>query len=204
MAAKKTINTTENEKNTAKKKSPILLIVVGIVVILLIAMVLPKLQKSDKAVNVGESESKSSNAFTSIKDALSKSVSIACTYTDPEGRETKTYIKNGAIRTDVSGESAGSVIMKDKTMYSWDPAKKEGVKMVLDEKMMNPEGEKVEGYNQDWQSPEEAAEALEQYKDNCKAEIVSDSLFVPPTDVKFMDLSEMMKNPESFMQQYGN
>lgn len=38
------------------------------------------------------------NVFTSIKDALSKSLSLKCVYKDEQGIETTTYIKGGAVR----------------------------------------------------------------------------------------------------------
>ena len=34
---------------------------------------------------------------------------------------------------------------------------------------------------------------LEKYKDSCKPTVVADSMFVPPADVKFQDLSKMMQ-----------
>ena len=35
---------------------------------------------------------------------------------------------------------------------------------------------------------------MEKYKDSCKPAVVSDSLFVPPIDIKFQDYSQMMKS----------
>ena len=45
-------------------------------------------------------------SFTSIQDALSRSLSLECTFTDDNGRQTKTYMKAGAVRTDFTGSKA--------------------------------------------------------------------------------------------------
>ena len=45
-----------------------------------------------------DSNNSGSNVFTSIKDALSKSLSLKCVYKDEKGTQTTTYIKGGAVR----------------------------------------------------------------------------------------------------------
>ena len=180
-----------------------LIIVVGAIVLLLVAgvLVLPKLQKGSNSENNDTQDG--STVFTSIKDALSKSVSLECSYTDEEGRKTITYLKNGAIRSDMTGENAGSVIVKDRTMYTWDPVKKQGMKMTIPEVTPTSDQEESSAAG-DWSDPDQAAESLEQYKESCKAAVVSDALFTPPADVTFTDYSEMMQNNPAYMQQYGN
>src|SRR3989344_7062324 len=79
--------------------------------------------------NVGQGQTQDGNVFTSIKDALSKSLSLECTYKDEKGTETKTYIKAGAVRLDAQSTAAGSeansqAIFKDRKLYSWDPTTK--------------------------------------------------------------------------------
>lgn len=127
------------------------------------------------------------NAFTSIKDALTKSISLQCEYKDEEGRTTSSFIKNGAVRADVVAtdpKESGSVIIKDNKMYSWNG--REGVTMAFAEDQIKDAQDSV-AQNQD------VLENIEKYKDRCKPAVVSDVLFTPPTDVKFTDLSEMMK-----------
>lgn len=152
------------------------------------------------------------NPVTSIKDALMHSVSMECEYKDAEGRSTKAYIKNGAIRTDVvdptNTNASGSFILKDKKMYTWHD--KEGYVMTI------PDVTPSEGETSDTATneSENIMKDLEEYKDNCKTSIVSDSLFNPPADVKFQDMSKMMESglPSSgdnadvqkMMEQYKN
>ena len=80
----------------------------------------------NKPVRPGESNTsvnpatnQPTNGFTSIKDALSKSLSLECTYKDDRGTETKTEIKGGAVYVQAKVDKAGSqtesqVIIKDR------------------------------------------------------------------------------------------
>lgn len=148
--------------------------------------------------NTSSSQNASSNAITSIKDAMSKSVSLECIYKDAEGRSSKSYIKNGAVRVDVVNESepdkSAYIIMKDKKMYTW-TAKKEGFVMELpDEEEMKQAADSMPKGTSDGTAQQQNVMAdLEKYKDACKPAVVSDSLFTPPADVTFTDLSQMMK-----------
>ena len=44
--------------------------------------------------------------------------------------------------------------------------------------------------------------SLEAYKDACKPAIVSDTIFTPPSDVTFTDLSSMMKQNSGDIKKY--
>ena len=48
-------------------------------------------------------------------------------------------------------------------------------------------------------SASEVYAMLEKFKNSCKASTVADSLFTPPTDIKFQDYSEMMKGLQQMM-----
>lgn len=184
---------------SSKKFSPIV-----IVLILAVAAVIGvgafMLMGGNKVKN-GSSQG-GENAFTSIRDALSKSVSLECEMTDNEGRMTKAYIKNGAVRADVTDpnpENSGSMIMKDKTLYTWQNG--EGVMMSLPEGDYEANAEPNQG--------DSLIDDLEQYKNYCKPGVVSDSLFTPPSDVTFTDFSNMMEGKmdedtvKKMMEQYG-
>jgi len=143
------------------------------------------------------------NVITSIKDALSQSASLECNYSDDSGSETKTYIKSGAVRaeskvkTPEGTETYSQVIFKDKKMYTWDTATKKGVVFEVSEQTMQ-DAQSLQitpptGSNQQNQGETFLAE-IEKYKDACKPATVSDSLFTPPTDVEFQDLSSLLKN----------
>lgn len=138
-----------------------------------------------------------STVFTSIQDALSKSLSLKCEYTDPNGTKTTAYIKNGAVRADTTSskaEESGSVIVKDKKMYFWNA--QGGFMMEIPDVTPEPGFQAPKESNQ----AEDIMKDLESYKDSCKAAVVADSLFTPPGDVNFTDFSKMMQIPTETQQ----
>lgn len=161
------------------------LLIVGVIVLILVG-VGAFMMMGNKGTNT--TSSSGSNAFTSIKDALSKSLSLQCEFTDSDGRSSKVYIKNGAVRGDFSGatvEESGSMIMRDKKMYVWNGA--QGFMMELPDENMDYDGD---GTTQN--QGESFMKEIEQYKESCKPAVVSDSLFTVPSDVTFSDMSKMM------------
>ena len=123
-------------------------------------------------------------ALTSIQDALSKSLSLQCAFTDEKGKKTKTYIKAGAVRTDFTGtkpEDTGSMIMKDKKLYTWTNANKEGFMMTVPDitpGQTNIPGSATGDANRSQQATD-VLTALDKFKDSCKPATVADNLFVP-------------------------
>lgn len=130
---------------------------------------------------------------STMKDALVKSVSLTCEYTDEQGHQSKTYVKNGVIRSDSTGASAqdaASVIVNNKKMYLWNPSTKQGFTMTIPEEGQMP----TQGLPpQAMMQAEDVVSGLEQNKDACKPSMVGDDLFTPPSDVKFSDYSDMMQ-----------
>lgn len=137
----------------------------------------------------------SSNTFSSIQDALAKSMSLQCDYSDDKGTKTTSYMKSGAIRSDIvmasGSKGSSSVIMKNNTLYMW--SGKEGTKMTFDISEMMAKVTPGTQKTTSAQKPGDVIENLEKYKQSCKPATVSDALFTPPADVKFVDLSQMMK-----------
>lgn len=134
-----------------------------------------------------------STMFSSIADALSKSVSLKCDYVTPDGGKTVAYIKAGAIRTDMMGKTTaenGSVIMKDKKMYFWNG--KNGIMVAFNMKSVqadpktNPSGSPTRA----GQNGQNALADLEKFKQYCKPAVVNDKLFAVPADVVFTDMSK--------------
>lgn len=146
---------------------------------------------SSKKGSLPSSSTSGGNVFSSIKDALSKSVSLECNFTDEDGRQTKAYIKAGAVRSDFTGKTAnesGSVIMKDKKMYFW--SSQGGFMMDVPDEKPAAGQPKEEGLPS---TGADVMKTLEQYKDSCKPAVVSDSLFTPPANITFQDFSKMMQ-----------
>lgn len=173
-----------------KNKTPVIIVAV-VLLLALLAFVFTRSTQAPESAMTGTSQKTGSGAFTSIKDALSKSVSLQCNFTDEDGRQTETYIKNGAVRANYTAadpDESGSMIMKDKTFYMWN-AKNEGWKMQIPES--DESGTQAPG--QEGQvSWDDTMKAIEKYKESCKPSVVADSLFTPPSTVKFADYSQMM------------
>lgn len=139
------------------------------------------------------SPTKSQGMFGSIKEALSKSLSLRCEYSE-NGKKTTAYLKAGAVRADMSGGTAqenGSVIVKEEKMYFWNG--KQGMMMAFDIDAMTQEEDEVTP-NVSTSSAGDVLVGLEKFKEHCKPAAVSDTLFIPPTDVKFVDQTKMMQS----------
>lgn len=188
---------------TSKKLSP-KIILIGVVAVAVIGvaayMMIGKSQVTQKLMTSGD------NAFTSIRDALSKSISLECTVTNDEGRVTKAYIKNGAVRADMTApdpNEVGSMILKDNTLYTWSGT--EGVMMKLPK-----EDYEAEAMPKESNQGDEFINDLEEHKESCKPAVVDDSLFTPPSDVVFSDMSQMMegqmneKDLQKMMEMYSD
>ena len=136
-----------------------------------------------------------SNLFDSIQDALSKSLSLKCVYKDEQGVQTTTYIKGGAVRVNMEviedKEQPNSIILKDKKMYMWNEISKTGFTYTITEPKVTPGTDKSPTVDNKNAS---VLAGIEKYKNSCKTEVVADSFFVPPTDVKFQDMSAFTEN----------
>lgn len=145
---------------------------------------------------------KAGGVFTSIKDALSKSLSLKCVYKDEEGVETTSYIKAGAVRvmmTSAAGDDQpNNIIMKEKKMHMWNDVTKTGFTFTVeDPKDVTPFPTAKEGdstYAPDNAQDQESVLAqIEKYKDACKPETVADAMFTVPTDVTFQDMNALQE-----------
>lgn len=161
------------------------LVALGVLVVAIVGyLMMMKKPPTSPTASIGASPE--TNVFSSIKNALSKSISLKCEYPNPDGQgSVVSYIKNGAVRVGslkTTDAGYGAAIMKDNKMWIWDDTKKEGMIVDLTEGATNQVDQKTQ-----------ALEDLEKYKSYCKPEIVADSMFTAPADVKFTDLKELMK-----------
>lgn len=175
-----------------KKISPIIIIIVVVLAVGAI-MFISRNQTTKPSVNVtteNKTGEKKEGVFDSIRDAISKSLSLKCEY-KTDKTKTVAYIKGTAIRIDGSGTEKpnSGAIIKDNKLWSWDIDKKEGIIMSL---QMNKDKAL---------SPEEIINNLEKEKQFCQTAVVSDSVFNPPTDVKFQDLSALFEKISGTPQQ---
>ncbi len=157
-------------------KSPVVVVVL-LVIVALVGFFLLK----GKGKTPGSTQSE--GVFGSIKDAISKSLSLKCEYKVGENT-TIAYVKGSNVRIDGSweGKNNSAAILKENKMWTWDIAKKEGV-------IFSFEADQKESGSQT--TSEGIVNNLETEKQNCKVAVFSDSVFTPPTDVKFQDLSNL-------------
>ena len=107
------------------------------------------------------------------------------------------------IKDDDSGKTTttiGHMINDTKYLYMWDDKTKQGSKMAIPTEAESKEmAEKTKAYQQNSDlSPKLESQSdydnlkNEGYSIECKSGVVDESVFAPPTDVKFIDPSEMM------------
>lgn len=140
----------------------------------------------------------------SIRELLGMGKNIKCTFstseTDGDGVKTDTsgtvYVSGKNMAEDVkivsSDKEEGTLNMKvisdSTTVYTWNPAMKtQGMKMSFLEI-------DKQGQTSDKTTSEQQKNMDEKVDMKCSNWNVDSSVFVVPSDVKFTDLSEMMKN----------
>jgi len=130
--------------------------------------------------------------FASIRDAINKSVPLKCTYTDPDGMSLAMYIKGNMMRADaiqkLPTDPLIHEIFKDNKVYIWTDGSQQG--MVIDSSKMKPGEEATETGGTPVNSAEDIVNDLEQQKQNCVKEVVSDSIFDVPTNVTFLEITQ--------------
>ena len=178
-----------------------LLIIVAFVVVALAVVGVAVVGTSKKSTPVvtpaPSARPTESNIISSIKDALTRGLSLECNFTTASGTKTHAYIKNGMIRSDVTGKTAlesESVIIKDKKIYFWNAAS--AMMMEIPDISVTPVKGKSAASLSDQQK--NVMDSLEQYKKDCHVATVSDSVFDLPKGVKFQDFSSMMKSLTPF------
>ena len=189
-----------------------LLLGLGLVVIVVLAGVFVFVKKPQtSSVAPVQNEEQKGSMFTSIKDALSKALSLECMYTDEKGDATKTYIKGGSVHVSLTlknptPDGYSETLLKDKKMYMWNPTTKKGMVYTLPEKMManlTPQPTSVSAMPKERETDENKGDSflsqVEKYKDACKPATLADSLFTIPTDVTFQDMSKLMEDATKMM-----
>lgn len=169
------------------KDKRILLIVAGVIAVLVIAYVLFMRPGATNPLMNGTPTDVIESAFNGNGSAI-------CEYTDAGGVATTVYVKNGMVRTNMTGGSENvmtSMIMSNGTIWTWDGNTMQGMMMQIPE--VTPEAIEEEVDAETEYNPDQVKADLETYKDSCQATNVDDTLFVPPTNVTFQDMSSMME-----------
>lgn len=161
-----------------------------------------KLKGSKDNISNSKTTPESKSIFTSVKDALSKDISLICEFKDDTGASTKSYIKNGAVRISTNNESSknqsGEIIMKDKKMYMWNVKNKQGFVYDVPD---SEEGDKEGVTTGESVKSETYLDMLDKYKDSCNVSTVDESYFELPKDIKFQDMTKLLEDLKNQMPQ---
>ena len=129
------------------------------------------------------------NTFTSIHDAIDRSIALRCEYTDTSGEKTIANISGKQIRLDsdkASEQGNFHGIIKDNKMYIWADKAPEG--MMIDFSQIKDDSLKMD--DKPIRSSDDIISKLEEKKDTCKATTAAASMFELPSDVKFTSATE--------------
>ena len=142
-------------------------------------------------VSTETTETSVAESFTgSLKEAISLGVGMKCTY-NVGGYEYEGYVKGENYRGKMmtAEGKTGTVIVKDDCMWTWEEGETEGL-MFCDTDTETEEGDEVNGEGGVWDQPSAAGSDVDY---NCVPAAVSDAQFTPPSDVNFLDPTEMME-----------
>jgi len=118
-----------------------------------------------------------------IKDAFMRNVPLKCTYQMDENNSGVGYLKNQKYYGEITSNGKITyVILADNCMWSWTKEETQGVKMCFEVE----EGEDI------WSDIEEGQQAAG-YDYRCAPSLVNDAVFTPPSNIKFMDIDQMMQ-----------
>ncbi len=138
---------------------------------------------TQKAEKLGQIISRGGQAdckITNLADSTSTQMTIS-------GKKMK------IVGSDLGEGKKGTVINDNIYTYMWDEGTKTGIKTKVAAETPTPS---VTGNIPESVNPADQATGFEdetKYKVDCSTRIIQDSEFVPPADVKFTDLGEMMK-----------
>ena len=119
------------------------------------------------------------DVFTSIKDAVSKNLTLKCIYSD-NNQQTTTYLKGKLVRFSGSGKEIGvEGLMKDDKFYLWNSTDKKGMILEMSKMTSAKMGETP------IKSADDVVTQLETKKENCTVSPESDSFFEVPSDINF-------------------
>ncbi len=121
-----------------------------------------------------------------IKDAFMRNIPLKCTYQVDENNFGVGWLKNKKYYGEITANGKLSyIILVDNCFWMWEKDKTEGVKMCFEPK----EGEDIWT---DFEKQQQEGTATDMDY-NCAPSVVNDAVFTPPSDVKFMDIDELMQ-----------
>lgn len=160
----------------------------------LLALLLVACSTAPASTDTGATQATEDSVLTDIKGLFASGAAVKCTVKH-EGVTATMYMsgKNQRIES-ASAEGSANIISDGTMMYMWSGA--EGVKINL-EKAQEMGDNAPTG---DIDTPEDWVNNAGDVK--CYPWVVSGSMFVPPSNVKFTDLTAMMEQMQQQQSQY--
>ncbi|MEI6729314.1 MAG: hypothetical protein WCK98_06760 [bacterium] len=177
------------------KKNLPLYITLAVLILISIGMIVSfAIYKTSNDKNKSSSSSAELAQFKTPADILKNGVSLECKAVE-KGVETPVYIKNGGFFTKSVDQN---ILFKDTSFYSWQDGKKQGFifKISPDQLFQAEQNHGKMGGNDGMMGQQKLSEDFNTFKNSCKAASISDEKFAVPSDIKFVDLSTMMKSPQ--------
>ena len=190
----------EKENNKEKKAFPKWLLLVGGLVIAVIAF-----QFLNKKPKYPTGLDADLIPKTGLVDALLGNDTKECKYIDENG-EVTFWAKSGKMRAQgasfgLQGDQKGGMINDGEYLYIWQDSDKSGIKY----KLSVFESADSQDTSQPSQvDPEAWAQTIQgRYKYSCNAVNESDSMFTPPSDIEFKDMTDLLEKAEEFSQTFS-
>lgn len=146
--------------------------------------------------------------YREVAAALQAGGSAMCTITKADGTTDMQYyakadkVRVTGITEQMEGSEYSAMLMDGEYIYTWNETTKEGVKFAVPDPAEVTEAQQNMPQVPDFTDETARQEYVEDgYSVDCQVTDVADSMFVPPSDVKFQDMSKLMENAQQMMQQ---
>lgn len=183
-------------------------LIIGSVVLLLLAGGAYAMKNKNSSLNAPRTANQTINEAQEFASAIESGKPTICTMT--KGSDLMEYSIKGKkmrikttsnIQDDkgVAKTMIGHMINDEKFFYTWDETTKQGSKISLTVASPSPASKTQTAESAPELKSAEDYNALknEGYIINCKSSIIDDAVFTPPSDVKFIDPTEFMKQVTS-------
>lgn len=153
--------------------------------------------------------SQDTQQLANIAAQIQSGQAYRCEFKDQEGQEAMYFGKGELFKmstiSSTDSTMTNTIISDGSFIYTWDAKTKQGVKFTIPSKeeqaQMADQSKQMLENVPDFLNPEEISQLQNDgYTFNCAPASISDSEFVPPTDIQFQDMSQLM---EGFMQNVG-
>lgn len=193
--------------------------ILGIIAVLIVGaaayyFLTPK-QPAMQAKTMGNKMNDSIESFSgTISELLAKNTPLQCdfTYSDKDAGGTSSgtvYVSGNKMRgnfeTAIQDKTTQtSMIRRDNEVYTWGFEQGVGYKMQFDESMMQNAKDKAEEYMPQSKNESSFDPNKQKVDYNCRAWAGDESMFTPPADIKFQDLSGMMQQMQKMNSETQN